>query len=538
MRGKGKPFFLWLLFLILGVCCTAVLLFGRFRAESRDDRVAAAVYYEDVVRLARLSGRDSGDWLSLFSQNGVRYVVFEVQPDAALRQQLVGFDLLPAGYVGKDSAFALPEHDWPPEADIPLVLIENDTRTSVNYPDGFDMENHAGPLVKALYLRDYYASRFSVDGNGQELENLLFRAVVDRGMRLLLLRPFVNSGEEIVTDFSAYSKVLSGLGERLAERGLEYGVSFSCMETSALSPVLLWGSGCLTVALWVFLITRLKGMRRWGLLLGLLALAGMALGCFVLPKLMQKALMLLCAAVFPSVAVYGLWRWKNRSSEGSLRDWQVYLLALGAVLLWSVLGGFAVGALMGDRSYLMGDLIFSGVKAAQGIPLLLCAILFGVPVVKDFFNGPITKRKVLPLLGAAALMVAAGAMLVLRSGDVGSISAVETTFRDALEYSLFVRPRTKELLIAVPFMAAGFTALGKRSSLVTLLASLCFALESVSVVNTFCHAVAPLHVSLIRSALGAGIGFVIGLVVLMLCRAVFRLSEKIVTERQLGRLDR
>lgn len=531
MRRKDKAFFLWLFFLIAGVCCTAVLLFGRLQAERRDERVAAAVYYGDVVRLARLGGQTADDWLAVFSQNGVRYVIFEAEPEAGLRERLAGFDLSPAGYPGDGSAFVLPEYDWSSQTDVPLVLIENATRTSVEYPEGFDMENHGGPLVKALRLSDYYASRFSVDGSGQEVENLLFRAAVDRGMRLLLLRPFTDVGGDAVTDPSVYAKVLSGLAERLAARGLRFGEDFSCMDTSALRPALLWGSGCLTAALWVFLITRLKGARRWGLLLGLLALAGMALGCVFLPKLTQKVLMLLCAAVFPCVAVYGLWRWRDTLSD-RFSGWQSYLLALGAVLLWSVLGGFAVGALMGDRSYLMGELIFSGVKAAQGIPLLLCAVLFGIPVVKDFFAGSITKRKVLPLLGAAVLLLAAGAVLVLRSGDVAGISALETEFRDTLEYSLYVRPRTKELLIAVPFMAAGFSALGRRSPLVMLIAGLCFALESVSVVNTFCHAVAPLHVSLIRSVLGAGIGCVFGLVILVLCRVIFRLSEKIAADRR------
>lgn len=520
MRGKNKAFFLWLLVLTVGICCTTVLLFGRLRAERHDARVAAAVYYDDVMRLAQLGGQTADDWLSVFSENGVRYVIFDAQPDAALQELLTGFDLIPAGYIGEGSAFGLPKHAWSGETEIPLALIENVTRTSVEYPEDFDLEHHNGPLVKALYLNDDYASRFSADSGGQEVENLLFRAALDRGMRLLLLRPILDSGKVPVTDPSVYADMLSGLGERLRARGLEYGEAFSCMETSALRPALLWGSGCLTAALWIFLITRLKGMRRWGVVLGLFALAGMALGCLLVPKLMQKALMLLCAAVFPSVAVYCLWRWHRKPSEGRLPDWLTYLPALCAVLLWSVLGGFAVGALMGDRSYLMGDLIFSGVKAAQAIPLLLCLVLFAVPAVKRFLEGPVTKKKLLPLLFVAVLLLAAGGVLILRSGDVGGVSALETAFRNGLEYSFYARPRTKELLIAVPFMAVGFTALGRRSALLTLLASLCFALESVSVVNTFCHAVAPLHVSLIRSALGAGIGCVPGLIL-----AVFLLYD-------------
>lgn len=519
---RDKFFYLWLLLLIVGMCCTLVLLCGRFWQESRDDRAASAVYYDDVLRLAQQSGHDADDWLGMFSQNGVRYVIFDAPPAEAEQKMLAGFDLSPAGYIGKDSAFGLPEHSWGSHQDIPLVLIENKSRTSVHYPEGFDLEHYDGPLVKGFYLFDEHVATYPIDDGGQDAENMLFRAVTERGLRLLLLRPFVDPEYEMVSDISLYADVLSGLGQRLEQRGVDYGDGFSCMETSALRPVLLWGSGCLTAALWVFLFTRPKCMRRWGVVLCLLAVVGMAAGCLFLPKLMQKMLMLLCAAGFPCVGIYGLWRWRQLPPGRQLADWQAYLLALLALLGWSLLGGFAVGALMSDRSYLMGEQIFSGVKAAQLFPLLCCLVLFAIPVVKEFFDGPITKKKVLPLLCAAGLLGIAGAVLILRSGDVNRVSSLETLFRNTLESALYARPRTKELLIAVPFMAVGFTAPGRKSSLLALIAGLCFCLESISVVNTFCHAVAPLHVSLIRSLLGAGLGALLGLVLLFLINGIFQ----------------
>ena len=523
---RDKTFYLWLVLLIVGVCCSCVLLGGRLWAESRDDRVAAAVYYDDVLQLTELSGKTEDDWLAMFSGSGVRYVIFETRPSEVVQGQLTRHDLSPAGYVEDGSAFGLPEHDWPVSGDIPLALVENRTRTSVAYPENFDLENYNGPLVKAFYVNDYYASRFSVDGRGQEVENLLFRAVVDRGMRLLLLRPFVDSDEAVVADPAAYANVLSGLRARLETRGLEYGESFSCMETTALKPLLLLGSGCLTAALWIFLVTRPERMRRWGFVLCLLALLGLCCGCLLLPKLMQKVLMLLCAAVFPCLAVYGLWCWRKRPATRQLPDWITYLLGLCALLLWSLLGGFSVSALMSDRSYLMSDLMFSGVKVSQMIPLLFTFVLFVIPVLKEFFDGPITKKKVLPFLAAGLLLVAAGAVLVLRSGDVKRISTLETVFRNTLEYAFYTRPRTKELLIGVPFAAFVFTAFGRKNSLVALLSGLCFCLESVSVVNTFCHAVAPIHVSLIRSALAAGLGCLLGLILIALYRVILRCVAK------------
>lgn len=72
------------------------------------------------------------------------------------------------------------------------------------------------------------------------------------------------------------------------------------------------------------------------------------------------------------------------------------------------------------------------------------------------------------------------------------------------------------------FIAVPFAAVVCKSSLVVLLASLCFCLESVSVMNTFFHAVVPLHVSLIRSALTVGLSCLLGLILIALCRVIFR----------------
>ena len=174
----------------------------------------------------------------------------------------------------------------------------------------------------------------------------------------------------------------------------------------------------------------------------------------------------------------------------------------------------------------MKSMISSGGKVSQMIPLLFTFVLFVIPVLKEFFDGPITKKKVLPFLAAGLLLVAAGAVLVLRSGDVKRISTLETVFRNTLEYAFYTRPRTKELLIGVPFAAFVFTAFVRKNSLVALLSGLCFCLESVSVVNTFCHAVAPIHVSLIRSVLAAGLGCLLGLILIALYRVILRCAAK------------
>ena len=47
-------------------------------------------------------------------------------------------------------------------------------------------------------------------------------------------------------------------------------------------------------------------------------------------------------------------------------------------------------------------------------------------------------------------------------------------------------------------------------------------LECVSVVNTFCHAVAPLGVSLMRTVLAVAIGVVLGTVAVCVLEIIYR----------------
>ena len=50
-------------------------------------------------------------------------------------------------------------------------------------------------------------------------------------------------------------------------------------------------------------------------------------------------------------------------------------------------------------------------------------------------------------------------------------------------------------------------------------------LECVSVTNTFCHAVAPLLVSVMRTLLGVGIGLIAGVLAVLVLEGLYRLRK-------------
>ena len=81
------------------------------------------------------------------------------------------------------------------------------------------------------------------------------------------------------------------------------------------------------------------------------------------------------------------------------------------------------------------------------------------------------------------------------------------------------------MLLAFPVLALFLVAADRRAPLLELPLAVLAEVGSVSVVNTFCHIFTPVHLSLIRTLLSAGIGAVLGLVVLGIASLLLRPSS-------------
>lgn len=493
---------LWWLLLVCGLVCSGVLLTQRVTAERHDRQVCAAMSLDDLALLVEASDQSAAEWRSALSAAGVRYFTG----------------------TGEEEAFVLPtDAGQALTADLPLALVENHTRTSVELPQGVDLETYPGPLVKTLYLYDDYANRV-VGDDPQEVENLLFRAASDRGLRLLILTPFYTTDGALVSDLSVYTDCLNDLSDRLASRGLSFGEDFSCMTSAPLQPVLLLGTGLVPVLLGGWLLCRLLKKEKWTLAVSLFVFVAFAALTAWEAQLGQKLLMLFAAIVFPCVAAYGLLLVTTKPPKVCQR-WQAWpflgasAAVLGGVVLWGLVGGLTVAALMSSRLYLMEYAIFSGVKLALLLPVLFALVLLVWGLRKELLRVKMSNWLVLLLL--AAIFCGLCGVFVARSGDwKGSVSGLESAVRNGLEYAFYARPRTKELFFAVPCIPLFVWACRKEVSWLQVLCGTGTCLECVSIVNTFCHAIAPVQVSLIRALLAAGLGFVLGLVVTAIVEGV------------------
>lgn len=476
--------------LLLTVICALLLLGGRFPAEWHDRDVLAVLSDADLTALVNASGVSADVW----------------------REMLAPAD----GYITE-----------PDEASgLPLALIENEDRTGILPLENFDPETYDGPMVKALYLyAPDYSWRASQNG-ARAVEDLLFRAVTDRGLRLLILTPLCDAEGTPVTDPAVYRNMLEGLQTRLEARGYTFGKTFSCMHfhTPLEAHLLIVLAGLLPLLAGCWLTLRLlpglSACRRWlcpvAVSLYFAAAALLNTTFFALLHLATAVVFSCCAAWFVAESV-------KKSDEKPL--WQTVLIFTAALTGWSLLGGLWVSALMSTRTYLLDCAIFAGVKIS-----LLLPMAFGCLLLLWNLRKPLLQTGWKGWLGlAAAGALLGGVLLVLasRSGDLaGGISSLETAFRNWLEYTLYVRPRTKEMLFAVPCIPVFLWACRRKYAPLQLLCGAGVCLECVSVINTFCHAVAPLQVSVMRTLLGVGLGLIPGLLAVLLLEGFHRLKTR------------
>jgi hypothetical protein len=202
--------------------------------------------------------------------------------------------------------------------------------------------------------------------------------------------------------------------------------------------------------------------------------------------------------------------------------------------LWTLTVAFGIAALLATPPFLLGLEPFRGVKAALVLPLGAAVfLLFQAKEIRHFLEEPITVGR----LGFGLAGLAVLGVYVVRSGHgFPAASEMELTVRGALESLLGVRPRFKEFLIGHPMLLLGFylKARGAGFHLPTgrgpfaqtahflfhdarpfLLAG---SVGQLSIINTFCHAHAPLAVSLLRTFHGLWIGTLLGGVLILAAR--------------------
>ncbi len=240
------------------------------------------------------------------------------------------------------------------------------------------------------------------------------------------------------------------------------------------------------------------------------------------------------AIAFPTLAVYGGWRWARevaapaKSLSATLR---VTVLAFVRAVGWTLLGAGTLVLLLDDVRFAATLEGFRGVKAAHVLPLLLVATLLwparwvasratpplvGLPAKQAGADGGLRRLGWIVLGALGALMLT---VYVLRTGNQGlPLWEVEGAVRRLLEETFGARPRTKEFLIGHPglVLALFLVPISGRRPFVAVAAAVIGAIGQISMMNTFAHVHSPLTISLARTGYGFLLGVFLGVVTSLL----------------------
>ncbi|MFQ9697042.1 MAG: DUF5693 family protein, partial [Zhenhengia sp.] len=195
-------------------------------------------------------------------------------------------------------------------------------------------------------------------------------------------------------------------------------------------------------------------------------------------------------------------------------------------------GALTIIGTISRTSFGLGIDIFAGVKVAMLLPIVLVVAIayyqrhgLNFKYYKELLSNKVTYLA-LGLLGIAAVVLM---IYTSRTGNTGSISSFELAFRQFLDTTLGVRPRTKEFLIGHPAMII-MLYYGYKEKYIPLL--VLGIIGQISLVNTYAHIHTPVMISLIRSAYGIVFGLIIGMIAIYVIKLLGKVMNKWIVKNQ------
>lgn len=448
--------------------------------------------------------------------------------------------------------------DYIAKNNVTIGLIENTTQLQniLQYGVNDIVKSTGYDAVRIFSVWDYIQNRYQYYGyeGAKEIENTLFRAVVERNVRLIYFKPIKEFKDQhvYVTDLEEYQTMFSNLEKRLDEHNIELGSKASVMDSFKVSPwaKIAMALGCVAAA--VLLIRAILPIgRRFKIGLFALGAIGVAGAFAVMPGYAELMTSFAAAVIFPSVATLFIVKQSKEFADTLDRSERLPkivglgILTLVCSVVISLLGGMMTAAPISSVSFMMEIDIFRGVKLAQLLPLAFFVIAylayygFGDSKkypgkleyhdLREMMNASIKVWMV--ILGMVLLVV--GYYYIERTGHDSSIqvSNLEMIFRNTLEDDLIARPRSKEFLFAFPaVMMLVYTSI-RKFKLWPILFGLASVIGMTSVDNTFMHIRTPLYLGFARTGYSLLFGIVIGIVGIIIFEIGHRVYKKL--ERQI-----
>lgn len=360
--------------------------------------------------------------------------------------------------------------------------------------------------------------------NGEEISNVYFRAISERNIASIMLKPFVKD-DRAITDVAAYENVIKMTINRMENIGFNHGATKPMEEWTPRSFMRLpaaFGVSAATVILLGILfnlsfVTKLVlfvlGAIPGILFFGLGKMSGFGASLYNLGAIIMLPTLATCYVL----KNYNHYRNRKTIDTKNISDVQIFLKGM-MVLLISVLitmvGALYEVSFLASTRDMLELVIFRGVKISQIMPILLSLIVFlyYIGVSRDKVEERLDIHEVGKFLNMnvkfwhammGVLALAILAILLLRGGNTNvKVPGAELRFRNFLENTLPVRPRTKAIFLGYPAVVLLiYLAYKKRGRFLEIFLTILIAIGQADIVNTFSHIRTPILVSFQRIAI-------------------------------------
>ncbi|MDO4481755.1 MAG: DUF5693 family protein [Bacillota bacterium] len=442
--------------------------------------------------------------------------------------------------------------DYLNKNDITIGIVENTTQRQNISPDGMEdvITGTDYDVVRVFSVWPYIQYRYGYYGyeSYEEIENSLFRAVVERNVKVIYYKPMKETDDEYtyITDIQDYRDSFKNLEARLASHGIVIG------EASTFEPykVPLWagiiiaiGAGCAAL---FCLKTVLPVRNRCIYLLLAAGILGVLGAYYIAPGFSALLTSFAASVMIPCMTtvlmMYAAGEIKSRlDSEAGV----VKLAVLGAAVLLGCVVISAAGAVMtaapvSSIDYMLELDIFRGVKLAQLLPLAFFMLLFMLAALKMWGDKEKNTLEITDIKWAlnynikmwmvllAMVVGAAGFIYLARTGHESGIeaSSLELLVRNYLEEVLYARPRTKEFLVAFPAVMLFIYSMVRNMKIFSFLFGLAGVIGFTSVTNTFMHIRTPMELGFARTGYAAVFGIVLGIMYILILEGFYRIYRK------------
>ena len=461
------------------------------------------------------------------------------------------------------------------ESGASLAMVEqNDQSQNITWPGTVELLNSIDYHgIRVFNEWGYIQNRYAYCGytGPEEITNSFFRAIVERNCKVIWLKMILEPDNDVswdadqtewtyITDPAAYEKMILDLDARLEPMGYTR-TTVPPMELETPSAALHIVQGIGTAALLVLLFDLFFLVsRRTSLLLLALAALGMTGLAVLKPASYPLLLSMAGGIVMPSIAAVGLCRVMLEKRRQAPRPGLGRLLGDAAVtaltaIATALCGSLLASAALSQLSYILEIDLYRGVKLMQLIPIGLFALAYLLVFAYEEtgardavlahvgprgekgrikrFNAYFAELMKTPMqLGwflavvviavAAVFLLAVFVYYIYRTGNSATTSSAELAFRNFLENTLVIRPRTKEMIVGWPMLLLFIWSLRRGMKFLPMVFGLGMTIGLVSVVNTFLHIRTPFLISLLRTGWGVLFGLLIGLALVLLAELIYR----------------